>query len=425
MLDRHSPSVAIPELERRIRSLERGETLDDRTLSQIREITKQNMYNVSITATRGNILRGGVTQTMLIAHLYSWNKDVTDKFHSNAFVWTRNSGNETEDATWNAAHSIGEKYITITKDDVGEQATFFCTVIDKDGNEISEQIVIATDKAFLNLEPFKGQYILDESGEVIYEEVQVPVYETVRIQALDENDNPIIDENGDPVYEIVRRQAVDESGEPIFMAQNVARETTPPVPYQKGDVWITASGGMRYCTSSKGETESFDLNDWTEYATNNSVEGVSEQIETMLDVMESIEKNIAKIETVQNNGLSEEEIERIKATYGILESTVSSVINGNYALLADLNEYKEYIKSIVDITDKGVEVTGRDIDGNPTKFKTILSSESLDFYENDIRTAYIESQKFNIENGVIRNSLAVGKHIITTDDDSYEIEYLG
>ena len=287
MLDRHSPSVAIPELERRIRNLESGDTLDEEALSQIREITKQNMYNVSITATRGNMLKGVVTQTMLIAHLYSWDKDVTEKFHSNSFVWTRNSGNEAEDAAWNTAHSIGEKYITITKNDVGEQATFFCTVTDEDGNEISEQIVIATDEAALSLKPFKGEYILDESGEVMYEEIQVPVYETVHIQSLDENNNPIVDENGEPVYEIVRRQATDESGNLIFMAQNIAKETTPPVPYQKGDIWITASGSMRYCTLSKDETESFDLNDWAEYATNNSVEGVSEQTEAILDVMES------------------------------------------------------------------------------------------------------------------------------------------
>ena len=422
MLDRHSPSVAIPELERRLRAIENGDSLDSKTLAQIREITKQNMYNVSITATRGNILSGATTQTMLIAHVYSWDTDVTDKFNANAFVWTRNSGNETEDTAWNAAHSVGEKYITVTKGDVGEQSTFFCTVTDEAGNNVSEQIIITTDSAILNLKPFEGQYIVDENGEIIYEEIQVPAYETVRIQSLDESGNPIIDENGNPVYEIIRRQVVDEEGQAVFVSQNVAKETNPTPPYSKGDVWITASGSIRYCVSSNTV---FDINDWEEYTSNSSLQETSDHFEALLDMLNTAQSDITTVIQKQNSGLTDDEIAKIKATYGTLESTVNSVLNGDYALLSDLNAYKDFIKSIVDVTERGVEVTGRDIDGNPTRFKTVLSSESLDFYEQDFRTAYIAAAKFNIENGVIRNSLAVGKHIITTDEDSYEIEYVG
>lgn len=125
-------------------------------------------------------------------------------------------------------------------------------------------------------------------------------------------------------------------------------------------------------------------------------------------------------------------ISDIRSQFVGLESTVDSIDNVNAEILQDLENFvrTDYLRTMIEATNDGLVIKGRKIDGSSTKFYTVLSDTSLDFMEigeDNLphRVAYISNNNLNIENGIIRNQLTVGKHIITTDSDSYEIQYVG
>lgn len=144
-INRHDPATAIPILEKQINSLNKSQ-------EQIREEIKdigdsavpQSMYLVSIYATRGNLLKGGIDSTVLQASLYSWDINITADTPADHFTWTRNSGNVNADAEWNAANGKGKKSITVIKEDVGEQSTFLCTVNDNNKLYAQAQIIVSS-----------------------------------------------------------------------------------------------------------------------------------------------------------------------------------------------------------------------------------------------------------------------------------------
>ena len=147
-LNRYDPATAIPLLEKEIATLSKGQ-------GQLKEDIKnidvggggasgENLYLVSIYATRGNQLRGGVESTTLQATLTSWDRNITDNTPAEYFTWTRNSGNSQADIVWNNANGKGKKNITVIKEDVGEQSTFLCTVNDNNKLYAQAQIVITS-----------------------------------------------------------------------------------------------------------------------------------------------------------------------------------------------------------------------------------------------------------------------------------------
>ena len=144
-INRHDPATAIPILEKQINSLNKSQ-------EQIREEIKdmgdsavpQNLYLVSIYATRGNLLKGGIDSTVLQASLYSWDINITADTPADYFTWTRNSGNVNADEEWNAANGKGKKSITVIKEDVGEQSTFLCTVNDNNKLYAQAQIIVSS-----------------------------------------------------------------------------------------------------------------------------------------------------------------------------------------------------------------------------------------------------------------------------------------
>lgn len=138
-INRRDYTTAIPLLEQMVKAL-RGDT--ERIKQTIDETSGQKMYSVDITASQGNMLRGGIVSTTLIARLSSWGNDITADVDKNAFIWTRNSGDDVADEDWNTEHATGEKYIEVTAEDVVTQATFFCTVSTPEGIEASEQITV-------------------------------------------------------------------------------------------------------------------------------------------------------------------------------------------------------------------------------------------------------------------------------------------
>lgn len=138
-IDRHDPATAIPLLAQMVESLN-GKTEHTEKLAE--EAAAQKMYRVDIIASQGNLLRGGIESTTLIARLSSWDKDITAEVEDNYFIWSRNSGDEETDAQWNADHITGAKHIEVTLNDVDTQATFFCTVKTSDGITAEAQITV-------------------------------------------------------------------------------------------------------------------------------------------------------------------------------------------------------------------------------------------------------------------------------------------
>lgn len=144
-LNRYDAATAIPLLEKQINALNKTQKEIKAEVEIIgQETSPQYMYFVSIYATRGNMLRGGIDSTVLQAKLYSWDMDITDDTPAAYFTWTRNSGDTQEDILWNNSNGNGTKNIIVVAEDVGEQSTFLCTVNDNDKLYAQAQIVISS-----------------------------------------------------------------------------------------------------------------------------------------------------------------------------------------------------------------------------------------------------------------------------------------
>lgn len=94
---------------------------------KVDDINAKKMYRTELVVDGVNIFRDKGQQSILRCKVYSWDNDITDTLPAESFVWHRNSGNEEMDADWDASH-IGIKTITITTEDVTENASFFCEI---------------------------------------------------------------------------------------------------------------------------------------------------------------------------------------------------------------------------------------------------------------------------------------------------------
>lgn len=88
-------------------------------------------YEIVIYSSNGDIFKNEVISTTLTAYVRQGNMDVSNKFNSNQFVWSRSSDNTDEDVKWNRNHVNGSRSIDITKSDVGNKATFTCELVDE------------------------------------------------------------------------------------------------------------------------------------------------------------------------------------------------------------------------------------------------------------------------------------------------------
>ena len=75
----------------------------------------------------GNLLANGVADTVITAKVYRKGEEVTDEYVATAFNWTRISGDESADASWNAAHS-GMKSITVSANELTDDIQIQCTL---------------------------------------------------------------------------------------------------------------------------------------------------------------------------------------------------------------------------------------------------------------------------------------------------------
>ena len=94
---------------------------------QVDKINESKMYRTELMTEGVSIFREKSQQSLVRCKVFSWDKEITASLPSSAFNWHRNSGNASADAEWDAAH-MGMKTITVSTEDVTDNASFFCEV---------------------------------------------------------------------------------------------------------------------------------------------------------------------------------------------------------------------------------------------------------------------------------------------------------
>jgi hypothetical protein len=92
-------------------------------------INSQKMYRIEIKCIGPQILRTKNQTAKLYCHVYSWDADITDSLDASLFNWKRHSDNADHDEIWNlmSIHR-GRKTLTISTEDITENANFSCEV---------------------------------------------------------------------------------------------------------------------------------------------------------------------------------------------------------------------------------------------------------------------------------------------------------
>ena len=94
---------------------------------KVDHINAQKMYRTELVVDGVNIFRDKGQKSILRCRVYSWDKEITDTLPASSFVWHRNSGREDLDADWDSSHT-GMKSITVTTEDVTDNASFYCEI---------------------------------------------------------------------------------------------------------------------------------------------------------------------------------------------------------------------------------------------------------------------------------------------------------
>lgn len=94
---------------------------------EIDTINAQKMYRTELVVDGVSIFKNKGQASKMSCKVYSWDKDITDSIDASCFVWHRKSSDEEADLEWDKTHS-GKKQITITTEDVMDNASFYCEV---------------------------------------------------------------------------------------------------------------------------------------------------------------------------------------------------------------------------------------------------------------------------------------------------------
>ena len=90
-------------------------------------IEASKMYRVDVVTEGVNIFRDKGQSSIMRCKVYSWDQEITSTLDASAFAWHRHSSSAAADAEWDAAH-VGMKQVTITTEDVSDNASFYCEV---------------------------------------------------------------------------------------------------------------------------------------------------------------------------------------------------------------------------------------------------------------------------------------------------------
>lgn len=92
------------------------------------DISAAKMYRTELVVEGTSIFRDKGQQSILRCKVFSWDKEITDTLEPSAFFWHRKSGNAETDADWDGLHT-GMKSVTVSTEDVLDNASFYCEVI--------------------------------------------------------------------------------------------------------------------------------------------------------------------------------------------------------------------------------------------------------------------------------------------------------
>ena len=96
-------------------------------VGRVEEISASKMYRTELVVDGVNIFRDKGQQSVIHCKVFSWDKDITDGLAASSFVWHRHSNDSDADEEWDSAHT-GTKTITVSTEDVQDNASFFCEV---------------------------------------------------------------------------------------------------------------------------------------------------------------------------------------------------------------------------------------------------------------------------------------------------------
>ena len=99
----------------------------EKITGELDTINSQKMYRTELVVDGVNIFKDKGQKSTMYCKVYSWDKEITDTLDANCFIWHRNSSDEEADREWDKNH-IGMKQITITTEDVLDNASFYCEV---------------------------------------------------------------------------------------------------------------------------------------------------------------------------------------------------------------------------------------------------------------------------------------------------------
>lgn len=92
-------------------------------------ISDSKMYRIEIQSSGPTIMNIRNQTATLSCRVYSWDVDITDTLDSSLFNWVRVSNNNDQDIIWNEnTNHHGRKTLTITTEDIVNNANFYCEV---------------------------------------------------------------------------------------------------------------------------------------------------------------------------------------------------------------------------------------------------------------------------------------------------------
>lgn len=94
---------------------------------KVEDIEASKMYRVELLTEGVSIFRDKGQRSVMRCRVFSWDENITSTLDASAFLWHRQSYNAAADAEWDTAHA-GMKEVTITTEDVTDNASFYCEV---------------------------------------------------------------------------------------------------------------------------------------------------------------------------------------------------------------------------------------------------------------------------------------------------------
>lgn len=96
---------------------------------QVSNINDSKMYRVEVQCSGPTIMNYKNQTATLYCKVYSWDADITDTLDASLFNWVRVSNDNNQDTLWNNHFSHrGRKTLTITTEDITNNANFYCEV---------------------------------------------------------------------------------------------------------------------------------------------------------------------------------------------------------------------------------------------------------------------------------------------------------